>query len=184
MGEYAIRKSDGVEVKIGTCEDMYYLRYEDRFKVRKLENSLDASHELNLRWRLPFPDEDHVRIGEYDDFTRGARLCNEADQELGIPYKEDVGTIQLTHKSGLLLNVPCYHGRELPEVSAPMKAFWNGKSWALELYQIKNTTDGIKPIVRCRFCDHAWRFEWEDVLKHVIDTELQARLREYAGTDN
>lgn len=87
---------------------------------------------------------------EYDDYQRGARLSNEADLELGIPWKEDPGTIQLTHKSGLLLNVPCYHGRQLPEVSAPMKAFWNGKSPALELYQVKNTTEGIKPIVRCR----------------------------------
>lgn len=63
MGEYATRKSDEAEVKIGTCEDMYYLRYEDRDKVRQLPNSLNAANELNLRWRLPFPDEDSTRIG-------------------------------------------------------------------------------------------------------------------------
>ena len=39
MGEYAIRKSDGESIKIGTCEDMYYLRYEDRFKVTPEEGS-------------------------------------------------------------------------------------------------------------------------------------------------
>ena len=33
MGEYAIRKSDNDCIKIGTCEDMYYLRYEDQDKV-------------------------------------------------------------------------------------------------------------------------------------------------------
>jgi ferredoxin hydrogenase len=33
MGEYAKRKSDGLEVKIGTCASMYYLRYEQRNEV-------------------------------------------------------------------------------------------------------------------------------------------------------
>lgn len=184
MGEYAIRKSDGAEVKIGTCEDMYYLRYEDRNKVEKLPNSLDVRRELNLRWRLSFPDEDGVLVGEYEDYNRGARLANEAETELEIPYLDDPGTIQLTHKSGLLLNLPCYHGRQLPEVAKPMRAFWNGKAPALELFQIKNTEDGIKPIVRCVFCGNAWRFEWVDVLKHVVDIELRARLREHAGMDH
>ncbi len=30
MGEYAKRLSDGTEIKIGTCEEMLYLRFEDR----------------------------------------------------------------------------------------------------------------------------------------------------------
>ena len=28
MGEYARRKTDGEKIKIGTCESMYYCRYE------------------------------------------------------------------------------------------------------------------------------------------------------------
>jgi len=74
MGEYALRKSDDTEIKIGTCEDMYYLRYEDRDKVSKLPNSLDPRTEYNLRFRLPFPDEDDIKPGEYDDYNRGERL--------------------------------------------------------------------------------------------------------------
>jgi hypothetical protein len=29
MGEYATRKSDNEYIKIGTCESMYYLRFDD-----------------------------------------------------------------------------------------------------------------------------------------------------------
>ena len=52
MGEYAIRKSDRESIKIGTCEDMYYLRYEDQNKVTP-----DECSGFGYRWRIPFPDE-------------------------------------------------------------------------------------------------------------------------------
>ena len=39
MGEYA--KYNNQEIKIGTCETMYYLRYEDRHKVKALKGNVD-----------------------------------------------------------------------------------------------------------------------------------------------
>ncbi len=42
MGEYAKRASDGVEVKIGTCEAMYYLRFEDRDASRSYAASRET----------------------------------------------------------------------------------------------------------------------------------------------
>ncbi len=44
MGEFARRLSDGAEVKIGTCEEMLYLRFDDRHKVCALPNSVDVSN--------------------------------------------------------------------------------------------------------------------------------------------
>lgn len=72
MGEYA--HYEGKIIKIGTCEMMYYLRYEDRFKVKKHENSLDPHTEKNLFWRLPFPDEDKKEIGNYSPSERGIEI--------------------------------------------------------------------------------------------------------------
>jgi hypothetical protein len=43
MGEFALRRSDNERVKIGTCENLYYLRYEDRMKVAQDENNLDPA---------------------------------------------------------------------------------------------------------------------------------------------
>lgn len=170
MGEYAKRKSDGQEVKIGTCEDMLYLRYEDREKVSKLPNSLDPVREAGvLRFRLPFPDEDEIPIGEYKDPFRGMRLyrqCGVGQSSYCEDFKDEStikqpGGFQLRHECGLLVNVPCYHGLKLPEGNADFRPFWNGKGWFFELTQLApRTIDGIfqvLPIVKCRHCREIWR---------------------------
>jgi hypothetical protein len=190
MGEYAIRSSDGAEIKIGTCENMYYLRFEDREKVQKLSGNVDPIADCGeLRFRLPFPDEDDVQPGEYEDFNRGQRLyrqrgvgvsgyCEDWKDESTV---EDPGIMQLRHEaSGLLLNVPCYHGVKLPDVIKPMQAFWNGKGHAFELAQLRPIGSGllVYPVVRCRFCQHAWRYDWSQVWDY-IPYEMQLRLRQY-----
>src|SRR5437016_4579142 len=62
MGEYA--QYGGQDVKIGTCEDMYYLRYDQRWQVQALDGNvnpvLDVAH---LRFRFPWPDEDTIPPG-------------------------------------------------------------------------------------------------------------------------
>lgn len=195
MGEYAKRKSDGTDIKIGTCEDMFYIRFEDRDKVTALPNSIDlgsAKQVDGLRFRIPFPDEDHLRPGEYDEFNRGLRLyrqCGVGRSSYTEDWKdestlEDIGTMQLHHQpSGLLLNVPCYHGLKLPDVVEPMRAFWNGKGHAFELSSIKAVlVDGgwlkTVPVVRCRFCGHMWRYEWENVWEFIAP-EMRMWLRQY-----
>ena len=195
MGEYAIRRSDGQEVKIGTCECMYYCRLEDAEKVTPLAGNVDPRRDTGLFFRLPFPDEDKTQVGDYDPFERGERLYLNADPENGKPYctdydpdwlKEDKepGIIQLSHRdSGLLLNVPCYHGTRLPEVQKPMQAFWNGKGYALELAYLKRTDEReILPIVRCRFCGHMWRVDWQEVAPY-IHGEMRKRLDRFTPDD-
>ena len=195
MGEYATRISDGQEVKIGTCESMYYLRFEDRHKVAGLRGNVNPNIEAEaaqLRFRLPFPDEDNVRVGEYVKHDRGERLYKMVDT---ISYgkvsedfedattADDPGIIQLSHPCGLLLNVPCYHGQKLPEGSKDIHAHWNGKTWHLELYQLRPVLENrvlrIYPVVHCRFCRHAWRYQWSDVIDY-IHGELKDRLAVYA----
>jgi len=214
MGEYAKRNSDGQEIKIGTCEDMYYIRYEDRFKVSPLPGNVDISSDAaGCRFRLPFPDEDGVLTGEYEKYNRGLRMyrpdpcewckgsgksqfevdgncrrCHGAGtyghSDFTDPEMlEDPGTIQLHHPSGLLLNVPCYHGMKLPEVTAPMKAFWNGKSWSTELSSLRvlkgeNGFNRVVPVVGCVHCGQKWRYEWADVWD-FIEPEMQRRLEKY-----
>ena len=190
MGEYAVDKRTGESVKIGTCESMYYLRYEDRAEVEY--NFGDYSY----FWRLPFPDEDAVQIGHYDPYERGIPLYiatttgagTEADPYSVTRYDyfadpetlETPGNIQLRHESGLLLNVPCYHGAKLPEIVGG-KAFWNGKNPAsYELAYVKNTREGVFPVVRCRWCGRMWRYTWAEVLPYIPNEVLRERLSIYA----
>lgn len=188
MGEYAIRKSDNQRVKIGTCESMYYIRYEDRHKVRKEAHSLDPASCLNLFWRLPFPDESHLQPGDYDDYNRGLRLYRAVKSETTRPdYHEDYsnesladnpGAIQLHHEnSGLLVNVPCHHGERLPDIQGA-KAFFNGKGHSYELAHVKNTETGLLPIIRCRHCRNMWRMAWADIWEYLT-LEWQAVMAQY-----
>jgi hypothetical protein len=180
MGEYGKRITDGTEVKIGTCKSMYYLRYEDRHLIEQVENSLDPKTETGLFWRLPFPDEDAVHIGEYKEHNRGESLYKDNCTNFSDPDTVgDPGIMQLRNDAGLLLNVNCYHGEKLPEGSADIKPFWNGKSWFYELAFIKNAEDGVKPVVRCRFCGGMWRYKWYEILPY-LHGDLKTRLEKYS----
>lgn len=176
MGEYAKRKSDGAHIKIGTCEEMLYLRYEDRNKVEPWTGSLDAAKTLGLYWRLPFLDEDDVLPGDYEPAFRHELL-----QDFAVAGCENSpGVLQLSHKCGLLLNVPCYHGERLPTVTMPMRVFWNGRDpHSFALKAVKNTADGIIPIVACRWCGEAWRSSWHEIDGHLTTPGLAAALRSY-----
>lgn len=183
MGEYAKRNSDRQEVKIGTCESMYYLRYEDRNEVTRLEGNVNPATVQNCFWRLPFPDEDRVKIGEYKEYKRGLKLYTQHEDRSYSDWSDaetanDPGTIQFHNESGMLINVKCYHGIKLPEVSADFKPFWNGKSWFFELVSVKNTAEGVKAIVHCRHCGQMWRYEWADILPYV-NGEIKERLQKY-----
>jgi hypothetical protein len=179
MGEYAIRKSDGQEIKIGTCSSMYYLRYEDRKKVTSLNGNVDPCKDMGLRFRIPFVDEDHILPGEYEPF-RGASLYGFEDTDLS----ESVGNIQIKHESGLLVNVNCYHGEKLPEKGIDFNPFWNGKAgYFYELRFIKTTKSGIKPIIGCRYCSKMWCCDWSDIMPYITDVELKKRFYDYAGDE-
>ena len=179
MGEYA--KYKGVEIKIGTCENMYYLRYEDRDKVTKLHGSLNPATEKNLFWRLPFPDEDKNGAGNYENYQRGYRLVDGANNDFPIDetMENSVGSFQMSHPSGLLLSVPCHHGAKLPVAGEGWRVHWNGKSHAIELAFLKNTPEGVLPVIRCRHCGDIWRCDWDEVLPYIQDKKLYARLKPY-----
>jgi hypothetical protein len=184
MGEYATRISDGERIKIGTCEDMFYLRFEDRYLVSPLPGNVNPARDVEaaqIRFRLPFADEDDIRPGDYKDPFRALRLYRGNEDFTDESTANHPGTIQLQHACGLLVNVPCYHGHKLPTLG-DARVFWNGKSWSLELFQLRpDFVDGelrVFPVVRCRHCQHVWRYEWPNVWE-FIPPEMRTRLRGY-----
>ena len=60
MSEYATRKIDNTEFKIGTCEDMFKCRYDQLGEITYPYMS------DNLYWRIPTPDEDGTLPGDYN----------------------------------------------------------------------------------------------------------------------
>ncbi|MFH1739627.1 MAG: hypothetical protein ABIH23_11515 [bacterium] len=176
MGEYAHRNRDGASIKIGTCEDMYYLRLEDREAVTP-----DKGSSFGLRWRLPFPDEDNILPGEYDDYNRGESMGHYQPQgELLECAISEPGIVQAKTPHGLLVNIKCYHGLKLPANSDDATFFWNGKGNFPELASIREDKGEYWPVVRCAECGHQWRGTWESVLPHISNATLRDRLNKYA----
>jgi hypothetical protein len=178
MGEYAKRKSDDEEVKIGTCEEMY-IRFEDRFKFRKVDGSVDPATVKNCHWRLPTPDEDNVKPGDYDKDNR-VPLNGFYKQMDFSDGNWNPGFLQFTHDMGLLISVPCYHAQKLPDGGGEFRVSWNGHdSNAFMLTAVKDVGDEMWAIVGCKHCMSEWRFPMADVLPYVRDEELKRRLIAY-----
>lgn len=190
MGEYAIRKSDGEHIKIGTCETMYYIRYEDRSKVEALPCSVDLkdAHKYGLRFRLPVFSEDGIEPGNYEESEGSIPLFHEKTKK-NFPIKGGKpGLIYVTHKdSGVQVTFPCYHGEKLPESYGKGDdevSFRSFHSHAIsELVYLKAArmfnSDVILPVVRCKACGEEWRAKWEDILMY-IEPAYRKRFAQYA----
>lgn len=180
MGEYAKRHIDGVEVKIGTCECMYYLRYDRRKHVDYDFGS------YSWLWRIPTPDEDQIKDGEYEF---GGLLYDGKyiPYRLGLIYDipEDIvseivkykGNMQLhDDRCGLLVNMPCYHGLKLPENTADMNFHWNGKSECIYLSFLKNDEKELKIGTACKLCRSQLIWSFTEIAPLMNSLWMKMRL--------
>src|SRR4051794_2456173 len=96
MGEYATYR--GYTIKIGTTEDMQYLRPDqiDQVSSRTLHDITD------LLFRFPFPDEDDREPGDFADHDRGLPV-----QGYEIPAGLRHHGVQFTSRTGSRVNLPC-----------------------------------------------------------------------------
>lgn len=184
MGEYARRKCDNVEIKIGVCEAMYYLRYEDRDKVKQLPSSINPAGEMNLLWRIPTFEEDQTKPGDYKDKTgiplRKISSDGTIEQYNDSRLGEIPGTIQATAADGLMVIVKCFHGEKTPEKGGDViNITWNGKYTGYELKYLKNTEDGIKPVIGCKHCGSSIVLNSWDGIWPYLTSEYQKRFSIY-----
>jgi hypothetical protein len=112
MSENARRKSDGQNVKIGTCESMYYLRFDQRDQVDYPWPALSDDPETldPFLYRFPDPREDGTDVGEYESGWGGVKLSIPGFWAGFEPGSVDHGIIQATARDGYLFNLPCPEG--------------------------------------------------------------------------
>ena len=151
MGEYALRKSDRESIKIGTCDDMYYLRYEDQDKVIP-----ESGSDFGNRWRIPFPDEDHILPGDYDSGFRQVDL-------VATVFCDDNGELE-------------------PGEYTPPEAYRDCKFYRLDC--LRSDNGQIHPVV-CGYksdegdrWSYAERFRdtWASVMPFIKDEDLKLRF--------
>jgi hypothetical protein len=154
MGEYA--KYNRHEVKIGTCENLYYLRHDQRWDISPMSGNVNpqSDRELpHLRFRFPFPDEDHVAPGAFEDYSRGFPIS-------GMDISEwKHGNVQFS-AHGYLVSLPCpegYSGREFSENHA--KIHRNGFAGAVSVVMQRFHDGELQTVVRCNGCGNMYRLD-------------------------
>lgn len=133
MGEFA--KYKGHEIKIGTCQNMYYLRWEQRYLVDCLPGNVDPITQAGQLWfRLPRTMEDGVAPGNFEYYGFGGASPIEikvsrysqlkADIDEMLEDETHLGTMELRNlNAGMIYNMPCNHGRKLKEMPENVRAY-------------------------------------------------------------
>jgi hypothetical protein len=155
MGEYA--NYLGKRIKIGTCEDMLYLRWDQRHLVTESETPLFDEKVLSvLRFRFPWPDEDAITPGNYDDPFRGLRL----DHGYENPKDMEHGLVQFVHQAnGYLVSLPCPEANELTLNGKTITIHKNGYGGPASLIGQGWRGGRLVGIARCNGCHYAYRLE-------------------------
>lgn len=145
MGEYATYH--GEDIKIGTCEDMYYLRADQRHLVQPLAGSLDvndASIQGEIRYRFPFPDEDKIEPGAFDNAFRHVAIHG-----VTVPAGIEHHSVQFRSDVGYLLSIPCPEG---PDALPSIKVHKNGWRGDVLLSQQAYRGGHLAIICQCGGC--------------------------------
>ena len=184
MGEYAKRKIDGVDVKIGTCKSMYYCRYEQR---KEVVYPYDTD---NFYWRIPTPDEDGTLPGDYNysllredgHIPWKLRLDTSKFSEEDKSDMKQSGTIQLEEpRMGLLVNIRCPHGLPMEQFKINKEGTvismgYNGHQDTLYLKGLKNEPSELKVLVECSACRDMWSFSFNEIEPLIESIWMRLRL--------
>lgn len=188
MGEYAL--FNGERVKIGTCEDMYYLRADQAHLVKSVSDSVDPIRDcVGLRFRFPFPNEDEQKPGDFHDYDRGLGVHG-----IEPPENIDHGCLQFVrsypHSGGLLLSTPCPESSEGKK--SGLRFGYNGYPGKVLITQQKVCNGKLVLVCACGSCGAAWRLEELSEVQPILDalnkeadeccTEVAARI--VAGYEN
>jgi hypothetical protein len=176
MGEFALY--EGERIKIGTAEDLLYLRAEQARLVTPLNYNPERALEV-YSFRFPWPDEDRVRPGAFAV----------ADRELSLPGLLPPTQLAGTHDSmqfssgtGYTLRLPCPESGRLPDGLSVRRA---GPASAVLLTQQRYHDGRLVAVLRCGGCGYAWRAERLQAATPAIDAlrrEADRREAERTGS--
>lgn len=163
MGEHIYWKGDSY--KLGTCEDLYYVTYDDLLAMvnggaRKLGGNL-APHEYlvnGFRYRFPFPNEDGQDKLELPDFDRG--VVTTAPAEAMSEEHESIYLALGPRGGGYNINA---------KVTCPMSPDAKPENYSqgphtkiVEVCQQKAVDGHLWVVLRCPYCGTKWRLGPEE----------------------
>ena len=160
MGEYA--KYKGESVKIGTCESMYYLRYDQSHLVQPESGNVDPVKDAeSIRFRFPFPEEDNVEPGHFDPYNKAIWLHIDAPTEI------EHYSIQFNNKAGILVSLPCPYSKEAKE--SKINYGFNGYRGGVGISQQRKQGEQLMLVCDCGACGAKWRMVSIEDCQYVLD---------------
>lgn len=164
MGEYAMY--EGSEIKIGTCESLYYLRADQAHLISGYDLGSEQARKY-FRYRFPFPDEDQIEPGAFDKYDRGFRV----DGAREVLKMAEHDTIQFKASGGYLVSLPCPEQDSEDGFDAskgtvtlgdgsthPYRVGRNGFAGALFVQQQRWWDGALVTVMACA-CGALWRLE-------------------------
>lgn len=159
MGEYIDCKYG--YIKLGTCEDLYYSRYDD-------VKSLPEAHAYignGFRYRFPFPEEDGTRPGSYEPYNKGYLIGiypSLAPKLAELIRSDEWDHQEICHSCSYngAYNVNVFHACPLSR-TPPARMSQNGASLAVVLEQQKLIDGELWIVVACPYCGAKVRLEKE-----------------------
>lgn len=160
MGEFATYK--GERIKIGTCENLYYLRADQKSLVQRTSGSVDpnSADRYAIRFRFPWPDEDRIQPGDFADYDRSVDVPG-----VPVPAAIEHNDVPFTSASGHRVYLACPQSSTPPaRVQAPYQFMST-----VRLVQQKYLRDGrLVPILRCGTCSARYRMEDRDDIEGLV----------------
>lgn len=161
MGEYAL--INGKEEKIGTCNNMYYLKLSDlkTKTIQALPGNVNPKKEIAELWfKLPWD-----KAGVFD-----------GPDVIIKDIEQNHNTIQVSSSTGLLVNLNCtpitrfpskYSDKYISDIKDSI-VYNLGRNGGIGGYKIvalgiRNIEDGCAPavLIECKDCRAQWRFQFD-----------------------
>jgi len=188
MGEYL--KVNGKEIKLGTCESLYYVRLSDLQEIEALgiSETIDGNESVKeyldpaslYRYRFPFPNEDGTPAGDYEPYDKGfaVKIDPETAPQLyrylrGTEWEHNTVCHSCNVDGAYNVNIllPCPLAHDFP---TNVKLSQGGASPVIEIVQQKQVEGKVWTVIRCGYCKSMIRLDAEG------GAELSATLNKQA----
>ena len=185
VGEMAEYK--GERIKIGTCEQMYYLRADQVHLVNPLPGSVNPrlrKQAEHLRFRFPFPQEDTREPGTFEDYDYGLGVSG-----LEPPEDDEIHTfLQLSRNypisGGILLSIPCPESAK--GKANPLGVHYNGYSGKVQIHSQRLVEGRLCLVAACGSCGGLYRYSTLEEVATVLACcaqQVEAAENQYPQKD-
>ena len=175
MGEHV--SHNGESVKIGTCEELFYLRFDQAEgflrQCERQPGNLPPMEYLNpahgWKYRFPFPDEDNTDPGCFQDYNKS--LCVSVDPDFMNGVEHDTLQHECNTKQGgyrVNVSIPCPATLAGNDDPATPKHSQLPDRFPMEIIQQKQMTNGqLWLVCRCGWCGVTFRLSADEGMRIV-----------------